>query len=218
MIVPNKIPGLRALRNYSMVTGFLFYNFANVEAMLSRAVKTFVAQSLVDKEDNYFDRVMLSGAVIGSQRFTGLRDLYKRLQSLQGRDPDRDAKTNAIFSHLGDIQWLRDRLAHQTSLQATKPYDGRWLNHDLFTTKAILEPRPILVHAEDINSAGIDCSKAYIPLELALIGKRIDGKAFTDADAQLPSWLYKPSALVQGRRNIEKALQQRALPPRSHRA
>lgn len=222
MIVANKPPGIRALRNYSLCSGFLFYEFAHLEAMLARTLKTYVAESFNGttdmSADDYWERVALSSAVIGSQRFSALRDLYKRLQSLKVPNAEQTAMTNAIFSQLGEIQYLRDRLAHQKSVQACRPYDGRWVNHDLFSTKAILEPKPILVHVADIYAAGIDCDSAVDILEVALMGRQIDHKPVTEQDTQLPAWRYKSSALIQGRQNIETALRQRALPPRPWRA
>ncbi|MQA21280.1 hypothetical protein [Rugamonas rivuli] len=51
-------------------------------------------------------------AVLGSMRFKSMRDSFKRLLNVTNADPKVTGELERIFSHLGEIQFLRDRLAH----------------------------------------------------------------------------------------------------------
>lgn len=51
-------------------------------------------------------------AVLGSMRLKPMKDSFNRLLSVTNADAEVTAELERIFAHLGDIQSLRDRLAH----------------------------------------------------------------------------------------------------------
>lgn len=93
----------------------------------------------------------VSKAVLGGMRMAALKDTVKRLLRVFRASEAEIAAINQVFAQLGDIQFLRDRLAHHWTRPTEE--DGSWRNDDFVNVRELSKLTPA-------------CLELYEPLTL----------------------------------------------------
>ena len=186
-----------------IAVGSLFLNWADFEGGLTAGLKLHLLaqfKSVNKAESNKAARMV--AAIYGSQRMKAARDTMKRLASVEDIEPKRVRFAEAVFAHIGNIETLRDKLAHQSLVET--PEDHVWRLHDIMTTRALMEPKLYEIKTQALYHAAADVKLAGLRLS-GLLDKRSLAGRF---DLTPPTWQYKASML----KPLPKS---KLLPPRS---
>lgn len=190
-------------RGFCLQVGHLFMSWARLEGLLSGILKLHLANN-VSEDTSQTRTIALSSAVYGSMRFKAARDTINRILTTEPARKTRAARLTAIFAHLGNIEKLRDYLAHQQISPVRQPMDGNWQISTLFSAKDLTKTAFFHFNTAAVNAASSDLTEALIRL-----GGRDVGTSLIDAligDASPIAWQYKPSMLRQ-------VHQSKAIPP-----
>lgn len=208
---------LDEMEKYWTATGALFYAFSKVECLLSAIAKVHLLRSLSAGVPDSLERsYALSHAIIGGNRFAATRDLLKRIMKAEKVSADLQTYVNAMFQQLGEIQKLRDRLAHQYTWRASKQSTEYWINHDFPNLRDAADEKPIVVSLATLWAAVADCAEINHCLDGSFMEHRVNrASQHFPVDLTLPTWRYKPSLLIHGRQNIQNFLRGLKLPPQS---
>jgi hypothetical protein len=186
--------------------------FAIVEARLHVVLRNIIID-LTQTEINYL-AVEVLDSVTGSMRVAGLRDHITRILRVANYDDAYQNEFAYAFSQLGEIHFVRDRIAHHgvSSFSATEFYttneatvrEGNQEEMLIFTIDMLLDM------AYDLNSL----ENYFHELDGAFL--RMTGET-PEWDQWIltrrPTWRYKPSSL---RREGPKHLTSPRKPTRRH--
>ena len=192
--------------------GHLFLSFANLEGVLTGALKLHMAES-IDVDEGSPRAIKLASAVYGSMRFTQSRDTIKRVISTEPPAPEKLAALTDIFAQIGHVLAFRDMLAHQSLQRATQRIDGTWRLSNLFTTKDVTKPLVYEFQLTAINAAASDLVTAT-----GLLGRQRMTSCLIDGligDPSQTAWRYKPSMLKLVPRSKLNFPQEPKTPPQS---
>ncbi len=178
-------------QRFVQAVGFLLLSFSGVEGSLQAVLKLHLTRHLKKKYKNDHFQLSLASAIYGSMRFSQARDTIKRIMNVEN-GPEQHTKFAAdIFQQMGNIQSLRDMLAHQ-NLQTINEAEGEeWTISDVFTTKDTMNVKNYSVSTEAIELAGLDATK----LTSTLCSFNETSTMFSGGDVSLIPWQYKPSML-----------------------
>ncbi|HMG48785.1 MAG TPA: hypothetical protein VK614_15160 [Allosphingosinicella sp.] len=149
----------------------------------------------VSEDTSQTRTIALASAVYGSMRFKTSRDTINRILTTEPPKKTKAARLAAIFAHLGNIEKLRDYIAHQQISPVSQPMDGNWQISTLFSAKDLTKTAVFHFKTEAVNAASSDLTVA-----LQRLGGRDVGTSLIDAlidDASPIPWQYKPSMLKQ---------------------
>lgn len=141
-------------------------------------------------------------AVLGGMRMSPLKDTTKRLLRILRVPQERKEAVDTIFAHLGDIQFLRDRLAHHMTRQIEER-PGVWINDDYAAIREFDKSKKLEFELSALDAATSDLEI----IKMLVDGIYTDyltappGVAFRVFPEKLPSWQYKPSMLSPLRRS-----------------
>lgn len=180
--------GRNEAQRFCEAVGQLLLAFAGVENQLQALLKLHLMQQITtDPDDSKV--VGMVAAIYGSMRFSASRDTMKRIMAVENTPNEHAVFAKDLFDHLGNIQSLRDMLAHQ-ALEMPDG-DGPWTLHDVFTTRDTSKPKTFALRTDDLTLAGYDLFAACDRIG----GFEAEGTLFSGGDTSLVSWLYKPSML-----------------------
>jgi hypothetical protein len=130
----------RLWANYFSALGRMFHAFAQVEDGLNLTIAEFLEAETNQPDDSRADindagpfsaadirrsqryasawikRKALFKAVAAGLRLANLRDVMKRLLRVTNTSNDTRREVDRIFDQLGEIQYIRDRLAHNAAI------------------------------------------------------------------------------------------------------
>jgi hypothetical protein len=184
------LPGPDELTAYHFLciaVGSLFLDWANFESSLAAGLKIHLLGRMRSQDrETQMGAARVAAAVYGGQRMKAARDTMKRLAKVEAIDKAAIEFFEDAFAHIGHIEDLRDKLAHQ-SIQETDQQHV-WRLHDIMTTRALAEST-----FYEINTLAI----YYAGLDLKLASQRLSGFLSKDIPFELTplTWLYKPSML-----------------------
>ncbi|MFB0875341.1 MULTISPECIES: hypothetical protein [unclassified Sphingobium] len=189
MDTPEKLR--REYQELCLAIGHLFITFARLEGALAAILKLHLADKMGDLADS--ERLALSSAIYGGMRFSQSRDTIKRLATTEQVDKRTFDFASAVFSHIGHIQDLRDKIAHQQLVPAYEGSGASWQLVDTMTTRNIREPKVYVFEMESVAYAGDDLNTAAHRLG----GHPNCGHVLQSLERDLSpiSWKYKPSML-----------------------
>jgi hypothetical protein len=95
---------------YYSALGRFMQMFGKVEARLHVVLRDFIID-LTQTDVNYLATEVLD-SVIGSMRVAGLRDHITRILRVVNYDESYQEEFSYAFNQLGEIHFLRDRIAH----------------------------------------------------------------------------------------------------------
>lgn len=173
--------------HFFRLLGELHHSYTALEHELTCSVYVAVTR-LVERDDAVV-------AMLGGQRMSPLKDTIKRLLRVTGAAVDRKAFVESLFSHLGEIQFFRDRLTH--FLTVMSDYNPEcWVNMNFTGIKEREKMEDIHFNLFALHAAACDL-RALRLLVGAIFNYRIAG-----ADETLPTipeWQFGPSMLVRDR-------------------
>lgn len=183
-------------RNYYLAVGALHHAYTELEHELTCLIRNVITQG---RESLVGYRVAV--AVLGGMRMSPLKDTINRLLRAIGADAARKQAVADTFAHLGNIQFLRDRLAHNfTRPDGDRP--GIWINDDYAAVREVNKNRTLEFPVTLVTAAAADLAamKNFLdPLfnDYVTLPHDYDRTLF-DPNA-MPTWRYKPSLLTQHR-------------------
>lgn len=170
--------------------GHLFVTFARVEGTLGATLKLHLANKMGKINDA--ENVAVSSAIYGGLRFTAARDTIKRLMSVEKPDQALVDFALGVFSQIGHIQDLRDKIAHQQLVQAFEGSGSMWQLVDTITSREIRNPKVFVFDTDAVSRAGNDLNTAAHRLGGNPGPGILDGLL---NDVTPIEWLYRPSML-----------------------
>lgn len=200
-------------REFCTAVGHLFISFGRLEGTLSAILRLHLANNFADHLGQR-EAVRMSSAIYGSLRFKAARDTLRRLSKAEGVSDDVEKFLDAVFTQVGHIEVLRDKLAHHVVVaSADEEAEGYWQVSDQAVTRDLSKIKVYVFDDDAVVAAAFD---------LIAVGHRLGGykqgtNLFTkDALSLEPiAWQYKPSMLKQVRRGTARTLQGRPTPPQS---
>jgi hypothetical protein len=184
-------------RELCQAIGHLFISFGRLEGTLSATLRLHLANNFADHL-NQQESVGLSSAIYGSMRFKTARDTLRRLAKAEGVSPEVDTFLDSVFSHIGNVEALRDKLAHQVVIAAADPaLGGYWQVSDQVVTRDIKNVQIFVFDTEAVLAGARDLVAAAHRLggQIQRI-KLFEQPAF---DLSPIAWQYKPAMLKRVR-------------------
>lgn len=175
---------------YCAASGRFFHAYTAMEHELNLAI--FAAVTRMTKRQKRKEVLL---AVLGGQRMSPAKDTIKRLLRATKANPKRVSFVDQLFAQLGEIQFFRDRLAHNlTTLTDDEPH--KFMNMNFAGIRELEKFEDIVFDVDALDSATNDLYAMR-----ALVGQFFshylrDGSAAVPA---LPTWQYKPSMLIRDR-------------------
>lgn len=187
MVAPNSL--LTHYQLFYTALGHLHHSFTNIEDLLSCVILNDVQR--IAHPDNLVDSLILR-TVLPTGRIKPLMDTINRLMRIKSTDNERVAFIKSCFEQIGQIQFLRNRLAHYTTYKSSENQRKSWVNIDYATAKETDKLKVILFDTDTLSKAAND---------LVQISKRISGVfSVPDFDVRPEPWTYK-SSLLEHRRS-----------------
>jgi hypothetical protein len=219
---PKKVPE-SIQEEYYEVLGEFMDMFATIEDGMNFILLDFLSRRLrwVGQEDD--DRLLR--AVLGGMRVAAMRDTLKRVLRVSDATEATREEVDKVLSHLGDIHWFRDRIAHCSA--DIEWHEGVWRYSftNRYTVRELDQLDVIgfdLKHLRrmtyDLETIILRLLKVFNPefLERANIEWRKDRP---EDQSEFPSeaklrrpWRYKPSELRKEGPRYDRSLRLRKLP------
>jgi len=215
------------LEEYYSALGRLMHAFARAEDNLNLTVANIVGKHVFPESqyevripDSWSRTSMLAAqkaaslsiqrsvvlkAVLGGQRLAPLRDTLKRVLKVIDADERMTAETNRILAHLGEIQFMRDKFAHNAAHADMTNKDGWFYTSNKQTVRADDDWEIIYFKPSMLVDMAFDLERIPDLLHKAL---ELESHARLMLDPEyaalmehpetrewLGPWRYKPSAL-----------------------
>lgn len=188
---PDHAAHIAQYRNLCGAVGFLFISFAVVENKMTGVLKMHLARN-IDANPKGSASVALASAIYGGMRFSNSRDAMKRVLKIEKAKPETLGLFTALFTQIGEIQRLRDLIAHQILDPAPGNDGNKWLIRDFLTTKFVSEQQTFEITISDIEEAARDLEAACNFIG-GLVGRNVISNI--PDGIELPAWRYKPAML-----------------------
>jgi hypothetical protein len=191
-----------------------------MEDSLNRLVSEFVVERVAHNQPS---EAAIIGAVMGGQRLAPLKDTLNRLLRVTAAADAVTKNVTDILAHVGEIQFLRDRLAHNGAFPDLE--NGRWWfgTTNVSTVRERKDSEMLFFTHEMLLAASHDLEDAW-----ELIDRQIRPQFWAEVDDQMrredpayagrtfpPTWRYKPSELRRERPRSQPKRKSRQPPPRS---
>jgi hypothetical protein len=164
--------------------GGLFLAWAGLENEMAAALRNYMnAQA-----GNSPKGLALACAVFGSMRMKASRDTMKRIAVEHEFGEAAIAFNDQLFTQIGHIETLRDKLAHQFAFKAHEEEDGWWAVTDLVTSRSMKTLKAYKFHNDSVAAAALDVRDATAAVSNIL-------RSGADPIPALPAWRYRPSML-----------------------
>lgn len=188
---------------YLHALGRFMHNFALLEVCINDIIVTL----FMDEFDTQHRKIELTKAAMGGFRFSVARDTLKRLLRITNADEATRSEVDRVLSHVGEIHFLRDRLAHNAA--GPTKLDGLWWFGctNRVNIRELKDLEILYFTVEMLNDAADDLSLAEQCITNATdaIQKVIEKMAVAadpsfqpPSTEQPPPWRYKPSLLRRG--------------------
>lgn len=186
----------RVFAEYFLALGEFNSAYTGVEHHFTCCVKNTLSREMKDDRNEW-----LINAVVGSMRMAAAKDTIKRILRVQCSPAPRRQIVDKAFSHLGEIEWFRNRIAYNATLLRGTDAKYMLINFDYASAKEAEKSEfvgfmPIVLRAASIDLHAI---KAVIDDLMSMHHGIIP-----DGSIELPSWHYKPSMLVRHRPKFSK--------------
>ena len=203
----SKATEARVFGAYFLALGEFNNAFTGVEHLLTCCVKNTLSREMRDDRNEW-----LVNAIVGSMRMSPAKDTVKRILRVQGAPVARRLFVDKVFAHLGDIQWLRDRIAHNATLLRGDDQKHMLISFDFASAREAEKSEFVGFMPPVLRAASHD---------LVVIKALIDDLmsmhhgSIPETDLKLPAWQYRPSLLVRRRPKSSESRKPRKPPPRS---
>lgn len=175
-------------KHFLSLLGRLHHSYTALEHELTCLVYAAVTRLQTPRDDAVV-------AMLGGQRMSPLKDTIKRLLRVTGAEDGHVKYTDQIFSHLGELQFFRDRLTH--FLTVMSDYNPEcWVNMNFTGIREREKMEDIHFNLYALHTAADDLRLMRL-LVGPIFNYRVEG-----ADTVLPvipPWSFEPSMLVRNR-------------------
>jgi len=173
---------------YYAALGRLNDAFTAAEIDLTACIKLLATRDMPEPQAD------IVVALIGGMRMKAAKDIINRLLRVCGQSKATQEHISKVFGQLGEIQWLRDRLAHHLTMRTGKGISTPkpFINSGIDT---YLELDKVVTFGFDVEA--LDAATAdlmVIPDHLGTIWEAILANLPAPTLA-LPSWRYRASML-----------------------
>lgn len=181
--------------------------FTGLEHMLTCSIKNTLSLQLKEGADEW-----LINAIVGSMRMSPAKNTVKRILRVQNASKERLALVDKAFAQLGDIEWLRNRLAHNRTILRGSDERHSFVNYDFASASEATKSEFIAFQPMAIRCASED---------LVAITKLVDDLmsmhhgSIPDDELALPTWRYKPALLTRHRPKSNENRKPQQPPPQS---
>ncbi len=183
-------------KKYVFALGFFHHAYTDTEQFLTCLIRNVVAAGRDHPRD-----YQIAVCMLGGMRMSGLKDSIKRLVRILQLPKETKEAVDKALSHLGDIQFLRDRLAHHFTRLYGPEKPSVLVNDDYASIRELAKTRPLEFPVSALVAATNDLYQIkqvldplfsdFVPLP--------EGEIKLTFKFELPTWQYKPSALVPHR-------------------
>lgn len=171
-------------------TGRLFLDWAALESVLATSLRRHLQERMAHRtKEQRHQAIRTACAIYGSMRFEASRKMIKRIATEESFDENAMHFFERAFAHIGNIQKLRDVIAHQI-LDKIKMV-GVWRFNNVVTARSTASQTTYEVKTADILKAANDLDLAAWRLSGFLLMK-VHKEPF---DLTPPPWQYRPSML-----------------------
>lgn len=176
----------QASQIFTMLVGELHLSYTALEHELSCLVFVVVTHASQQSTD-----VIL--ALLGSNRMTVLKETIKRLLRATEANQTRTSFVKKLFDQLGEIQFLRDRVAHYITVMSD--YNPEcWINMNFTGIRERDKIQDLHFNLFALKAASLDL-QVMRPLVAGMFNHYVEqGSSKTP---KIPTWQYKPSMLVR---------------------
>jgi hypothetical protein len=175
---------------YCASSGRFFHAYTAMEHELNLAI--FAAVTRMTKRQKRKEVLL---AVLGGQRMSPAKDTIKRLLRATKANPKRLRFVDCLFAQLGELQFFRDRLAHNlTVLTEEEPH--LFMNMNFAGIRELEKFEDIVFDVDALDAATHDLHTMRLLVATFFNHYVRDGSA---AVPRLPTWRYKPSMLTRDR-------------------
>lgn len=194
---------------YCASSGRFFHAYTAMEHELNLAI--FAAVTRMTRRQKRKEVLL---AVLGGQRMSPAKDTIKRLLRATKANPKRIRFVDCLFTQLGEIQFFRDRLAHNlTVLTEGEPY--LFMNMNFAGIRELDKFEDIVFDVDALDAASDDLHTMRVLVGTFFNHYVRGGSAAVPA---LPTWQYKPAMLTRDRPLSRGNRKSRKHQPRSSRA
>lgn len=177
--------------DFYLALGRLQESYASLEVDLACAIRNFALSGY--HHPNHAPLFNKVTALLGGFRIDGSKDTFKRLLRVTDTPHEVQTYVSDIFKHLGELQFLRNRLSHYLTFN----YKGRdtdfdYLNTDMDVAKESEKAISIGFSLEAIVAATEDLEA--IP---GLLWDALPSEDDPSYNLVQPTWQYKPSMLTR---------------------
>lgn len=135
----------------------------------------------------------LASSILGGMRFKQSRETVNRIVAIQ---PENEAKRRWLteaFSHLGNIEKLRNYLAHQQTSPINEELDGAWEISLLFTSQSPAKALRFEFETDVVKAASNDINRIAQKISTNPDVKNLIDRLVQSVEPLV--WNYKPSSL-----------------------
>ena len=198
------------MEDHYSALGKFFWHFGRLEQILKQEVYMMVFGSLKHEPGSYaIARSVVKLATVGPA-MGALKHILKVIET----PPDVRDEVERILKQVTEIQYLRDRLAHNFSRVDVSNREGWFCVNNQITAKDSEQLEAVYFKTETLNNMVHDLSAMPLLLSLALRPEDYEPDAFTQ-NGLSRTWRYKPSQLKKTGPRHDRTLQARSNRPQS---
>jgi hypothetical protein len=200
-----EIPTIDPMQGYYYALGRFFHQFGRTEDLLNNIVHRLLVQQL---HTQHLAALQTIQAVLGGMRVKMLSDAINRTLSASGAAYAMREDAKRVLDHLGEIHYIRDRLAHNAAYPGEGSKEGWFYTNNNITVREDEKANVIWFQVEALNNMTVDLAHVPDMLERILFPEEtriIDEELGDDPDhaervAALQSpWRYRLSQLTRVR-------------------
>jgi hypothetical protein len=194
----------KEFEEYISALGLFMHMYGRAESDLTVSILNYVRARLTPT--NPGDHFIIQ-ALVGPQRFGPARDSIKRLMRISGATAEQHAEVKRVLDHLGDIQFLRDRIAHGSATPDLSKQGSWWGTSTLTSARELgsgeilyFTPQMLRAAAEDLKHIPDLLFEALSP-EMVEAARKYTANEPPNRErdalvaARRAPWRYKPSQL-----------------------
>jgi hypothetical protein len=185
-------------QGYYLALGHFMHAFSSMEDSLNGLVTSYLTFAVAgDYDSKYGAHYPVIQSAIGGMRLSTLKDSIQRLMRSTSVHKDIQAGVAEILGHLGAIQFLRNKIAHNSAYPLY--VDGEWWfqTNDLNTIYEYQNHAIIYFTKEHLQTAASDLEVAsgFIDRLLHPLVYSEAGDPEDEDQGRYGPWRYKPSTL-----------------------
>lgn len=189
--------------DYYAALGRFMHQFSAMENGLNGYLAQFLALAIVPSDSP--KAFLIIRAAVGGQRMAPLRDSMKRILRITRASPQMRDKIDAILDHVGNLQFVRDRLAHNGAILVDRRGKVRVETSNSFTVREFEQLETLYFPIQMLLDMTADLAVIHAAIHATItphVRPTLDLSGLAeleDALRHVSAWRYKPSQLERVR-------------------